>query len=120
MSKSADDDKSRWDQMMESVDLLFHRMNDIGVIQQELKTQMQENNKKVDKCAAEQQFIAQQVRTNGQAVAQLTLQQFDKEPQEFSDGSVSVIFEEEEDFLNVFAHTNETHKPSTSKQPRHT
>ena len=47
---------------MESVDLLFHRMNDIGVIQQELKTQMQENNKKVDKCSAEQQFIAQQVR----------------------------------------------------------
>jgi len=33
---------------------------------------------------------------------------------------VSIIFEEEEDFLNVFAHTNETHKPSTSKQPRHT
>ena len=80
MSKSTDDEKSRWDQMLESVDLLFHRMNDIGVIQQELKTQMQENNKKVDKCAAEQQFIAQQVRANGQAVAQLTLQQFDKEP----------------------------------------
>ena len=73
MSKSADDDKSRWDQMMESVDLLFHRMNDIGVIQLEPKTQMQENNKKVDKCAAEQQFVAQQVRANGQAVAQLTL-----------------------------------------------
>ena len=81
MSKSTDDDKSHWDQMLESVDLLLHRMNDIGVIQQELKTQMQENNKKVDKCAAEQQFIAQQVRANGQAVAQLTLQQFDKEPQ---------------------------------------
>jgi len=48
-------------------------MDDIGVIQQELKTQMQENNKKVDKCSAEQQFIAQQVRANGQAVAQLTL-----------------------------------------------
>ena len=51
MSKSNEDNKSRWDQIMESVDLLFHRMNDIGVIQQELKTQMQENNKKVDKCA---------------------------------------------------------------------
>jgi len=95
-------------------------MNDISVIQQELKTQMQENNKKVDKCAAEQQFIAQQVRANGQAVAQLTLQQFDKEPQEFTEGSVSAIFEDEEEFQNVFAHTKDTHKPSTSKQPRHT
>ena len=120
MSKSNEDDKSRWDQIMESVDLLFHRMNDIGVIQRELKTQMQENNKKVDKCSAEKQFIAQQVRANGQAVAQLTLQQFDKEPQEFTEGSVSAIFEDEEEFQNVFAHTKHDHKPSTSKQPRHT
>ena len=81
---------------------------------------MQENNKKVDKCAAKQQFIAQQVWANGQAVAQLTLQQFDKEPQEFSDGSVFAIFEDEEEFQNVFAHTKHGHKPSTSKQPRHT
>jgi hypothetical protein len=30
MSKKGDDDKSNWDQMMESVDLLFDRMNDIN------------------------------------------------------------------------------------------
>jgi hypothetical protein len=40
MSKSAEDEKSRWDQVMENFDLLFTKMNDIGVVQQQLKTQM--------------------------------------------------------------------------------
>jgi hypothetical protein len=31
MSKKSDDDKSKWDEMMESVDLLFDRMNDINL-----------------------------------------------------------------------------------------
>jgi hypothetical protein len=31
MSKKSDDDKSKWDQMMESVDHLFDRMNDINL-----------------------------------------------------------------------------------------
>jgi hypothetical protein len=37
MSKRSDDDKSHWDQMLESVDLLFDRMNDINLAQQDLK-----------------------------------------------------------------------------------
>ncbi|PWZ43900.1 putative disease resistance RPP13-like protein 1 [Zea mays] len=36
-------------------DVLFARVNGIGVIQQELKTQMEQNNLKVDKCSEEQQ-----------------------------------------------------------------
>lgn len=55
------------------------------------------SNQKVDKFAAQQEFISQQVKANGHAVAQLTLHQFDREYQLFSDGSASVVFEEEED-----------------------
>jgi len=32
-----DDDKGRWDQVMENFDLIFQQMNDIGLIQQEIK-----------------------------------------------------------------------------------
>jgi len=41
MSKSADE--NRWDQVMENFDLLFARVNDIGSIQQELKTELTAN-----------------------------------------------------------------------------
>ena len=37
MAKSNGDDKFKWDQVMEDSDLVFSRVNDIGVIQQELK-----------------------------------------------------------------------------------
>ena len=40
MSKSVEEEKTRWDQVMENFDLLFSRINDIGVVQQQLKTQM--------------------------------------------------------------------------------
>lgn len=59
MSKSIDDERSKWDQVMDNFDLLFTRMIDMGIVQQELKTQIELNNSKVDKCSSDQQFIAQ-------------------------------------------------------------
>lgn len=40
MSRSQDDKKSQWDQVMQQFDLLFSRVNDISVVQRQLKTQM--------------------------------------------------------------------------------
>jgi hypothetical protein len=40
MSKTSDGDKTRWDQVMDQLDLLFSRVNDISLSQQELKTDM--------------------------------------------------------------------------------
>jgi hypothetical protein len=54
---------------MDNFDLLFTQMNDIGIIQQDLKNQLTANNQKIDGCTKEQQFIAQQVKANGQVVA---------------------------------------------------
>jgi hypothetical protein len=46
-------------------------------------------------------------------MAQLTLQQFDREDRLFDEGSsFEVVEEEEEDFQNVFGKSKSTHKPS--------
>lgn len=101
MNHSQDNEKSRWDQVMDQFVLLFTRMNDIGEIQQDMKKQLKDTSTKVDKCTAEQNFIAQQVRANGQVVAQLTIRQFEAEDRSDSDGLDLVLFDEEE---NPFSH----------------
>lgn len=50
----------------------------------------------MDHYIAEQHLIAQQVKANGAAVAQLTMWQFDHEGPFEDDSSVSVIFDEEQ------------------------
>jgi hypothetical protein len=64
MSRSNDDEKTRWDSVMDNFDMLFARLNDIGIIQHSLKTQLEDNNRRVDTFAADQKFIAEQVKTN--------------------------------------------------------
>ena len=118
MSRRSDDDKSRWDQMLESVDLLFDRMNDINLAQQDLKNQVMANNQKVDNFTAQQDFISQQVKANGQAVARLTLKQFDREESLGSEGSSSEVLEDEE-FQNMFGKGKAPYKPACSHQPKH-
>ena len=58
ISKNSDNDKGRWDQVMENFDLIFQQMNDTGLIQQEIKHGL--NATKDD-----QKVIAKQVQANG-------------------------------------------------------
>ena len=74
---------------MENFDLIFQQMNDIGLIQQEIKCDL--NATKDD-----QKVIAKQVQANGQAVASLTLRHMEKEAVSNHFHDVSVVFEEEE------------------------
>ena len=84
-----------------------------------MKTQIELNNAKVDKCSADQQFIAQQVRANGQVVAQLTLRQFEEEKSSASHGSSSLVYDDEEEhFQNMFAKDKNLQKPKQSKYHR--
>lgn len=103
------------DQVMEQFDLLFTRVNDIGEVQQQMKTQMDIRGQAMDNYSAEQHMITQQVKANGAAVAQLTMRQFDHEDAYADDDSVSIVFEEQEDFHNVFARDKGPHKPESSK-----
>jgi hypothetical protein len=81
MSKNSDAEKTRWDQVMENFDLLFQSMNDIGLIQQEMKRDL-------NTAKEEQKKIVQQVQANGQAVANLTLKQMERETlSDHSDGA---------------------------------
>lgn len=69
-----------------------------------MKQQMDIRGAAMDAYTTEHHMIAQQVKANGVAVAQLTLRQFDHEDQFEDDMSASVIFDEEEQqFENVFA-----------------
>ena len=72
MSKTSEEGNTRWDQIMGNFDLLFAQINDLGLIQQELKTQ-------VTAAQEEQKKIVKQVQANGQAVASLTIRQMEKE-----------------------------------------
>jgi hypothetical protein len=92
MSKTSEEDKGRWEQVMENFDLIFQQMNDIDLIQQDIKRDL--NATKDD-----QRLIAKQVQANGQPVASLTLRTMKKEaiPDPFED--VSVVFEEEDNDL---------------------
>ena len=64
--------------------------------------------------ASDQKFIAEQVKANGQAVAQLTLRQFEHEAGFVSEGSM--IADDDAMFENVFAAKGKTH---TKPEPTH-
>jgi len=83
-----------------------------------MKTQMDIRGQAMDNYTAQQQLIAQQVKANGAAIAQLTMRQFHNDGSFSDDSSISVIFYEKEDFENVFARNKGTHKPKSSKTRR--
>lgn len=118
MSRSNDEEKSHLEHVQENFDLLFARMNDLGTIQQDMK-ELTKTSAKVDQCTTDQQYIAQQVRANGQAVAQLTLRQFEEDAKSMGNESVSVIFEEEPPFTNVFAEDKGPHKTEQPKSHKY-
>jgi hypothetical protein len=69
----------------------------------------------MDQYSQEQHMIAQQVKANGQAVAQLTLRQFSNEARMEDDNeSASVLYDDDTDFQNVFADQKASKKPGTS------
>jgi len=117
MARSVDDEKQFMDQIMEQFALLFTRVNDIGELQQQMKAQMDIRGAAMDNYSAEQHMIAQQVKANGAAVAQLTMRQFDNEAA-YDDDGVSMLFEEKASFHNVFAKDKGAVKPETSKTRR--
>lgn len=117
---------------MDHLDLLSQRLNDMGITQQEVKRQLQDTNQKVAQCTADQRFIVEQVKANGQAVAQLTLRQFEQEDGNLSEGSI-IADDDNALFENVFAakgkytlkpgasHTQKNHQPplKTELVPHH-
>jgi uncharacterized protein YoxC len=84
MAEEADKENTKLDQILESLDLLFERVQDVGVQQQQMKQQLEMTTSTVNQHAAEQQLMAKQLAETGRAVAQLTINQL-----RFEDGSAS-------------------------------
>jgi hypothetical protein len=117
MASSADNEKTRWSQVMDNFDLLYARLNDMGLTQQEVKQQSADTTRKVEQCTSDQRLIAQQVKANGQAVAQLTIKQFEREEGSSSEGSM--IADDDTMFENMFAKGKSTNKGEPSHQYKH-
>lgn len=112
MSSKTDEEKGRWEQVMENFDLLFAQMNDLGIIQQGLK-------KEINVTREEQKLISKQVQANGQAVASLTIRQMEHEPQFDKSDTASSISVEDQHFENVFAGKKPEPKPEPSRKQYH-
>ena len=116
------------ERVMDQFDLLVTRVNEIGATQTQMKQQMDIRAAAMDEYTSEQHLIAQQVRANGAAVAQLTLQQFDQ-GEMYKDGEFTSVTSEDSDHQaleNIFASKKpppevgpSKHQKPPPKQPKH-
>lgn len=120
MSRSADEEKPKWDQVMENFDLLFTQIQNMGITQTEMKNQIAANNAKVDQVEKNQAFMTKQIQANGQVVAQFTINQLRSEDDSSSSRSSSLMYDEEQSgFHNVFTSDKDRYKVGPSKGNRH-
>jgi hypothetical protein len=74
MTEEAEKENTKLDQIMESLDLLFERVTDVGIQQQNMKIQIEKTTQTVAQQTTEQQRMAQQNAETGRAMAKLTLE----------------------------------------------
>ena len=65
MAEEAEKEGNKLDQILESIDLLFTRVTDIGLTQQRMRTQLELNTQAVDLQTAEQKLMARQIAETG-------------------------------------------------------
>jgi hypothetical protein len=68
--------EERWEHILNSLNLLFARVFNIGTAQQELQDKVNHTMKTLEPYAVEQQLLQKQVEATGQAMARLTVNQF--------------------------------------------
>ena len=68
-------DDAHWDSVLESLDLLFTKVAVVENRQQHMETQMDVSTKLLEQMLLDQQILAKQMKTTGNAVAQLTINQ---------------------------------------------
>lgn len=91
---------------------MFTQIQNMGIKQEELQKEL---TSKVDQCSKDQQFIVKQVQANGQAVAALTLKQFEDEDMSDSGSSQSTAFDDEDNpFCNNFAKSKSSKRELSS------
>jgi uncharacterized membrane-anchored protein YhcB (DUF1043 family) len=75
MDDQANLDKERWESIHENFDLLFAKVEEVDRMQHKLEAKVDISASVLDQMIKDQQTLAKQIETTGQAVAQLTIQQ---------------------------------------------
>jgi hypothetical protein len=112
MSFKTEEDKGKWEQVMENFDLLFAQLNDLSLIQQDLK-------KELNGTREDQKLISKQVQANGQVVASLTIRQMEHEAKFDKSDTASNLSVEDQHFDNIFAEKKPELKPESSGKKFH-
>lgn len=88
MARRASDRDERWDEVQESLDLIFAKMTTFDNNQKQMKAQLDLNSQVVDQAVRDQITLSKQITETGRVVARLALER-DKEPAFDEEGSVA-------------------------------
>jgi hypothetical protein len=128
MTRSRDEENTRWEKLEKSLDALFTRMDGLSNAQNQMKAQMDLRDQAMDSYTEEQHKIARTVEANALAIARATLGKpekapVDEGPQNFDSGPVfdeddmcSILFGQEQGFEIPFAGQQ---KPEKGKAFKH-
>ena len=75
MEERAQAEDAHWDSVMESLDLLFTKVATMENRQQRVETQLEVSARVMEQVLLDQQTLAKQLESTGNAVAQLTINQ---------------------------------------------
>jgi hypothetical protein len=103
MAANAEAERQFREDMQENFNLMFARMNDLGKIQQEMKSDMTNTTTRLTKCLDDQKLVAQQVLANGDAISQLIQRERPTPPQSVNNSSGLSKEEDVDSFQNEFA-----------------
>jgi hypothetical protein len=78
MASEAEQENTKLDHIMESLDLLFERVTDIGIQQQHMKKQIDDAASTAQQQSPAQQHMASKLAETGRAVAKLTMEKMKK------------------------------------------
>ena len=127
MTRTSEEESSKWDQLSKNLDVMFSQISEMHDVQKKMKAQMDLT---ADDYSTEQHLIAQQVHANGEAIARVTLRQmedatnhtagpkYDEEPRFDEDDLDSLLLDEHTSFQNVFATQKNKSKAEPSRRPR--
>lgn len=76
MAEASRKEDEHWERVMQSLDLLFARVDDIDKVQQRIQVIQELGARTMEQVIKDQTMLARQMETTGKAVAQLTMDRF--------------------------------------------
>jgi hypothetical protein len=115
MQEESELENGKLDKIIESLDLLFTRVTDMGVTEQQMRKSVEGNSAAIEKQTQDHRFMAQQLEQHGKAVARLTLNQMRFQEDSSSDTECSLEESVQQSFPPTF---QKKKKPHQHKEPQ--